>query len=93
MKTIYGCAIMILKINNFLVSIILLTSALYSQSEIDDLINEVYSGNINNAKYSYEIENIEKISVGALYSFWHLVQITFRALESPAPRQFFSSKR
>ena len=50
MKTIYGCAIMILKINNFLVSIILLTSALYSQSEIDDLINEVYSGNINNAK-------------------------------------------
>ena len=41
---------MILKINNLLVSIILLTSALYSQSEIDDLINEVYSGNINNAK-------------------------------------------
>ena len=41
---------MILKINNFLVTIILLTPALYSQSEIDDLINEVYSGYINNAK-------------------------------------------
>ena len=50
MKTIYGYAIMILKINNFLVTIILLTPALYSQSEIDDLINEVYSGYINNAK-------------------------------------------
>ena len=42
---------MIPKISNlFLVSIFLLFSILYSQSEIDDLINEVYSGNINNAK-------------------------------------------
>ena len=41
---------MILKTSNYLVSIILLFSVLHSQSEIDDLINEVYSGNINNAK-------------------------------------------
>ena len=41
---------MIPKISSFLVSIFLLFSILYSQSEIDDLINEVYSGNINNAK-------------------------------------------
>ena len=50
MKIIYGCVIMIPKISSFLVSIFLLFSILYSQSEIDDLINEVYSGNINNAK-------------------------------------------
>ena len=50
MKIINGCAAMILVKNNIIIFSLLLFSILLSQSEIDDMIKEAYSGKTSNAE-------------------------------------------